>query len=157
MAGLRLPHFRFSPSKPVHDPLDGDDADPTRAATSLQSGTFQYVNSGFLSNASAFLSQVSASAIDPSSGHAYLLRRANPTDPKDPNIVILDANGSILHQIKDNGIISGHSVKLINSGQGSLMWVVDKGSRSLRIYSLDGVYQSSIGPEINASVSLGEV
>jgi hypothetical protein len=157
MAALRLPHFQFSPSKPVHEPLDGDDADPTLAATSLQSGTFQYVNSGFLSNASAFLSQVSASAIDPSSGYAYLLRRANPTDPKDPSIVILDANGSILHQIKDNGITSGHSVKLINSGQGSLMWVVDKGSRSLRIYSLDGVYQGSIGPKINPSVSLGEV
>ena len=70
--------------------------------------------------------------------------------------MILDANGSILYQIKDNGIISGHSVKLINSGQGLLVWVVDKGSRSLRIYGLNGVYQASIGPEID-SVSLGEV
>ena len=157
MAGLRLPHFQFDPARPIHEPLDGDDADPTLAATSLQSGTFQYVNSGFLSNASAFLSQVSASAIDPNSGYAYLLRRANPTDPKDPNIVILDDNGSIRHQIKDSDIKSGHSVKLINSGQGSQMWVVDKGSGTLRFYSLDGVYKGSIGPEINPSVSLGEV
>jgi hypothetical protein len=157
MAALRLPHFQFSPSKPVHEPLVGDYADSTLAATSLESGTFQYVSSDFLSDASAFLSQVSASVIDPSSGYVYLLRRANPTEPRDPNIVILDANGKILRQIKDEGITCGHSVKLINGDQGSLMWVVDKGSRSLRIYSLDGDYKFSIGPEINPSVSFGEV
>lgn len=157
MAALRLPHFKFSPSRPIHKPLDGDDADPTQAATSLQSGTFQYVNSGFLTSASKYLSQVSASAIDSNSGYAYLLRRPDPTISGDPNIVILDANGNILQQIVDSGIVTGHSIKLIGSGQSSRVWVADKGSRSLRIYSLDGVYQTSIGPQINASVSFGEV
>ena len=145
MESLRPPHFHHDPSKPVHDPLLGDDADPTQAATSLQSGTFQYVNSAFLKQASSVLSEVSASAISPDTGAVYLLRRANP------NLVFLDSTGKIVTQKTDPDIVTGHSIKLINIGRGEQPWVVDMGSSTIRIYDINGIFQTSFGPVIAGS------
>ncbi|KAI9859033.1 MAG: NHL repeat-containing protein 3 [Trichoglossum hirsutum] len=151
MASAQLPHFVFDPSNPVHQPLRGDDADPTQAATSLRSGTFQYVNSDFLRKASSVLSNVSASTIDPRSGRAYFLRRVDlNVHPGEANLVVLDADGNTL-TTSDPDMIAGHSIKLIDVGKGAQPWVVDKGSSTVRIYNTDGKYQTKFGPDIEGS------
>jgi hypothetical protein len=149
MPRFRLPHFRFDPSKPVHDPLVGDKADPTDAAVSLQSGTFQYVNSSLLTSASSSLTQVSASAIDPSTGDSYFLRRATP------NIVILDAGGNTKAKISDPALVSGHSITVIQAGSGSgpQAWVTDRGSSMIRLYGPDGSIGATLGPTVSEPTS----
>ncbi|KAH0548541.1 hypothetical protein GP486_007915 [Trichoglossum hirsutum] len=151
MASAQLPHFRFDPSRHLHPPLEGGAADPTQAATSLQSGTFQYVSSDFLQKASSVLSNVSASAIDPGTGQAYFVCRVDPSQSKAPNLVVLDASGNILSQTQDPGMIAGHSIKLIDVGKGPQPWVADKGSSTIRIYNSSGQLQTKIGPDIQGS------
>ncbi|TEY41046.1 hypothetical protein BOTCAL_0405g00040 [Botryotinia calthae] len=147
MEALRLPHFTLDRAGPVHNPLQGEEADPTQAATSLQSGSFQYVNSTFLNAASSVLSQVSASAIDPNTGAVFLLRRVAP------NLVILDSNGKITNEISDPEIITGHSIKLINIDKYLQAWVVDVGSSTVRIYDTNGKFQHSFGPEATREIA----
>ncbi|RYP23163.1 hypothetical protein DL765_001248 [Monosporascus sp. GIB2] len=143
MASLRLPHFRIDPSRPPHEPSEGED--PTQAATSLRSGTFQYVDSDFLSKASSVLTHVSASAIDSSTGRAYFLRRVRP------QLIVLDPSGKDIISATDPDLKTGHSIKLIDAGKGLQPWVADEGSSTIRVYDVDGKFVFKIGPEIPGS------
>ncbi|KAI0410516.1 hypothetical protein F5X98DRAFT_359373 [Xylaria grammica] len=143
MASLRLPHFRIDPSQPPHQPFLGQD--PTQAASSLQAGTFQYVDSDFLNDAASVLTSVSASAVDPVTGRAYFLCRT------DPQLVVLDRNGKIVVRVTDPDLKTGHSIKLIDAGKGFQPWVADMGSSTIRVYNANGNFMFAIGPEINGS------
>ncbi len=51
----------------------------TQAATSLQSGPFQYVNSNlFKKVVGPFLTEISSMAYDPQTGKLFILRRTDP-------------------------------------------------------------------------------
>lgn len=144
MASLRLPFFQIDPTTKPHEPPLVGQEDPTQAATSLQSGTFQYVDSAFLSSSAttAALSNVSASAIDLATGQIYFLRRVSP------QIIVLGPAGDIIAEIADPALVAGHSIKLIDAGKGSQLWVADMGSSTIRVYGLDGTVLDIIGPTI---------
>lgn len=138
--------------------LDELDPNISQAAVSLQSGAFQYVFSSFLSQATSYLTEVSASALDPETGKLYLLRRSSP------ELVILDMNGNVINALSNTGIVDGHSIKIFpnTSNENSTIWVADMGSQSIRTFDTSGNFISAIGPNIPASgahdsVTLGKV
>ncbi|KAI4760906.1 hypothetical protein E4T52_07036 [Aureobasidium sp. EXF-3400] len=124
--------------------------DISRAAASLESGTFQYVSTAFLSQAIQYLTQVTATAVDPTTGKVYILRRTQPA------IVILNADGSLAGTRSDTKIIQGHSIKVFVTDNGSAsLWVTDIDGTCIRTFNTEGEALSVIGPEIQGTTTMG--
>lgn len=141
------PHLFKGRTKHSPDELKED---ISRAAASLESGTFQYVSTSFLSQATQYLTNVTATAIDPTTGKVYILRRTQPT------IVILNADGSLAGFRSDTEIVQGHSIKVFISNTGpSTLWVTDMGGTCIRTFNTEGEALSVIGPEIQGTTTMG--
>jgi len=145
--------------RPQHHDLDNisdGDSSNTQAATSLQSGPFQYVDNNLLEQAAqaSFLSEVSSMAVDPVTQIVYILRRL------DPVVVILNGQGNIIDQWTSakTGIKAGHSIKLRRSGSDRQLsvWVVDMTASCILIFSPTGQIETRLGPQIG-KITLGKV
>ncbi|KAI5209251.1 hypothetical protein AUEXF2481DRAFT_27894 [Aureobasidium subglaciale EXF-2481] len=122
------------------------EVDTSRAASSLESGMLQYVATSFLSMASQYLTDVSATTIDSATGKVYMLRRTQPS------LVILNDDGSLYRTRSDTNIVRGHSIKAFHgTNDSSSLWVVDLDAACIRVFDAEGNSLTIIGPEIGGS------
>jgi hypothetical protein len=123
--------------------------DISRAAASLDSGTFQYVSTSFLSQVTQYLTNVTGTAIDPITGKVFMLRRTQPA------IVILNADGFLARTRSDTEIVQGHSIEVFVSNNGpASLWVTDVGGTCIRTFDTEGKALTVVGPEIQGTTTI---
>ena len=132
---------RISP--PLGSP--SDDPTRTRAATSLISGSFQFVDSTFFSSSHQFLNDISSCTIDQPGGRVFLLRHS------DPVVVVLDRSGRVLSQwtAAETKIKKGSSIKCRYFNDLMTVWVVDTDSSCIRPFKDNGDPLDPIGPHLS--------
>ena len=129
---------------PPQDKERLEDPTRTRAATSLVSGSFQFVDSTFFSSSNQFLDDISSCAIDQPGGRVFLLRHS------DPIVVVLDRSGQVLSQwtAAQTNIKNGSSIKCRYFNALTTVWVVDTDSSCIRPFTDSGDPLDPIGPDL---------
>lgn len=123
---------------PIDDPLQ------TKAATSLVSGTFQFVDQ-IIWLSPALLKEASSCTFDGLGGRIFLLRRS------DPVVVVFDVSGNAIGEwsAAQTGIKNGISIKCKytnNSLESTTIWVVDSEDSCIRPFDVNGHPLDPVGP-----------